>query len=340
LPDRLDDAEFWKLRTSLSEPGGYFRIADNFTSNEREVGQLVTMLRQRGVRGGVYLGVGPEQNFSYITAIEPGMAFVLDIRRQAAMQHLLFKAVFELALDRPEFIALLFSKPRPAGLDRHAPIQQIWEAFLRVDTDAALASRNRDRLVDRLVSTHGFPLTADEIDEVRWVLDAFVSIGPAISTRGGGGGGARGGSGGTFAELTGWAFDDTGAPQGFLARDADYQRVRSLHERNLIVPITGDFGGPKALRAIGAWVRERGGRVSAFYVSNVEQYLFQDGKNGTFYDNVATLPTDDTSVFIRPYALRQLGARESALCAVPGFLRLATAGRVLSNFDALACAAR
>ena len=41
LPTRLSDAEFWKLVSDISEPGGYFRITDNFTSNEREVGRVL-----------------------------------------------------------------------------------------------------------------------------------------------------------------------------------------------------------------------------------------------------------------------------------------------------------
>src|SRR5690606_29522322 len=129
LPAQLSDAEFWKLASDISEPGGYFRIVDNFTSNEREVGQLYSMLRARGTNGGVYLGVGPEQNFTYIAAIRPSMAFIIDIRRQAVMQHLMFKAMFELSNDRADFIAMLFGKPRPAGIDSTTSIQAIWDAF-------------------------------------------------------------------------------------------------------------------------------------------------------------------------------------------------------------------
>ena len=129
LPDKLSDADYWKIVTDFSEPGGYFRITDNFTSNEREVGAVFSMLRDTSVKGGVYMGVGPEQNFSYIAAIRPAMAFIVDIRRQAVMQHLMFKAVFELAKDRADFIALLFSKVRPDGLDTSTPIQRIWDAF-------------------------------------------------------------------------------------------------------------------------------------------------------------------------------------------------------------------
>ena len=98
----------------------------------------------------MYLGVGPEQNFTYIAAIRPQMAFVIDIRRQAVMQHLMFKAMFELAPDRADFISILFGKPRPPGIDSTTPIQRIWEAFMRVPSDSALSSRNYARVVDRL----------------------------------------------------------------------------------------------------------------------------------------------------------------------------------------------
>lgn len=103
LPARMSDAEYWKLLTDISEPGGYFRITDNYTSNEPEIGRLFSMLRQRGTTGGVYIGVGPEQNLTYIAAIKPQMAFVIDIRRQAVVQHLMYKAIFEMAADRADF---------------------------------------------------------------------------------------------------------------------------------------------------------------------------------------------------------------------------------------------
>jgi hypothetical protein len=99
------------------------------------------MLRETDVQGGVYLGVGPEQNLSYIAAIRPAMAFVIDIRRQAVVQHLLFKAVFELSDDRADFISLLFSKPRPAGLTPTTPIQEIWNAYEPVATDQTAAEK-------------------------------------------------------------------------------------------------------------------------------------------------------------------------------------------------------
>jgi hypothetical protein len=336
LPARLTDAEYWKLATDISEPGGFFRITDNYTSNENEVGRLFTMLRDRGVQGGVYLGVGPEQNFSYIAAIRPAMAFIVDIRRQAAMQHLMFKAMFELSANRAEFLSILFSRATPTGVDPKADIQRIWEAFFAVPYDADLAAKNRQRVVDRLTRTHRFTLTADELVQLDNVISAFVMYGPGITTRGSAAG-RGGGNNVTFADLTGWSTDASGKPQSFLSSDAHYQTIKALHDKNLIVPVSGDFGGPKAIRAIGEYLRARKATLTAFYVSNVEQYLFQDNKHQVFYDNVAALPLTEGSVFIRPYALRRAWSPDQALCAIQPFLRSASSGRVYTNNDALAC---
>jgi len=333
LPARLSDAEFWSLVTDISEPGGYFRISDNFTSNEREIAIVSTMLRETRVSGGVYIGVGPEQNFSYIAAIRPDMAFIVDIRRQAVMQHLMFKAIFEMAPDRADFVSLLFSKPRPPGLGSDSSIQNIWQAFTPVAIDVEAGKRTYARIVERLAKTHRFPFTAEESEQLQWVFDAFQSYGPSITTRGGGG---YGGNSWTFADLTGSMTDSAGATQSFLSTEDHYRYVKMLQDKNLIVPVSGDFGGPKAIRAIGAYLRDRRATVSAFYVSNVEQYLFQDGKQKEFFDNVTTLPITPASVFIRPYSLRSYPARP--LCPIGAFVQAFNGGRIYSNNQALACA--
>lgn len=336
LPAKLSDAEFWSLTTDISEPGGYFRIADNFTSNEAEVGKLFTALRERKLSGGVYLGVGPEQNFSYISAIKPSMAFIIDIRRQAAIQHLMFKAMFELSKDRADFISLLFARPKPKDLDAAAPIDKIWEAFFAVAKDDAFAAKTRERVIEQLTKTHKFTFNTDELGMLDWVLSAFVQYGPGITTNGSMSNG-RGGGGvnrTTFADLTGWSFDNAGYAQSFLSTDENFQIVKALHDKNLIVPVTGDFGGAKALRGIGSYISSHGSKVTAFYLSNVEQYLFQDNKATIFYDNVATLPISDASVFIRPYALRRGG---NALCGIGSFLKSLQAGRVFDNNSATDC---
>ena len=333
LPARLSDADFWRLETDASEPGGYFRIEDNYTSNEMEIGQLYSMLRARGVSGGVYMGVGPEQNFTYIAAIRPKMAFVVDIRRQAVMQHLMYKAMFEMANDRADFISLLFAKPRPRGLDTATSIQDMWEAFRPVKSDSAMSAQNYVRMMDRLTKTHRFAFTPDEFAQLKAVYNAFYAFGPQISTRG-----YPTGRGGDFADLTGYSRDSIGQARSFLTSEDNYRYVKTLQERNLIVPVSGDFAGPKAIRAIATYVNDHAGIVRAFYVSNVEQYLFGDGHQYEFYSNVATLPVDSASVFIRPNSMRRFGIGPmESLCPIGPFIRAVEARRVLNNNDALAC---
>src|SRR4029079_7454216 len=58
-------------------------------------------------------------------------------------------------------------------------------------------------------------------------------------------------------------------------------------------------GGPKAIRSVATYLKAHGATVSAFYLSNVEDYLYQDGKWSAFCRNVAALPLDGSSTFIR-----------------------------------------
>jgi hypothetical protein len=343
LPDKLSDADYWKLVTDMSEPGGYFRIVDNFTSNEMEVGQLFTMIRQQKVSGGVYLGVGPEQNLTYIAAIRPRMAFLFDIRRQALLQHQMFKAIFELSPDRADFISMLFAKSRPAKLDSMTEIRAMWDAFWYVPTDTAMARTNYTRITDQLTKTRGFTFTPDEAATMKNVYDSFIAYGPTITTNGPQSAGRGGNNANTFADMTGYSYDASGLPQSFLSSEDNYRYLRGMHLNNLIVTVTGDFGGPKAIRAVGDYLKSHDGTVSAFYVSNVEQYLFMDGKEGQFYANVATLPMTETSIFIRPYSMRGFGrgggsyGTTLSLCPIAGFLRAVRGNRVYTNNDALAC---
>ena len=340
MPTKIADAEYWKTINDLAEPGGYFRIPDNFTSNEIEVGWIFSRLQETKVNGGVYLGVGPEQNLSYIASIRPKMAVLFDIRRQAMVQHQIFKAIFELSPDRADFIQMTFAKPRPAKLDSTTEIRAMWDAYWYVPTDTAMARKNYTRIVEHLTKTHGFAFNEYEMQMMKNVYDAFIAYGPVITTNGGQNGGRQPAN--TFADMTGYSYDAAGMPRSFLSSEDNYRYVRNLHLNNLILTVTGDFGGPKAIRAVADYLKARGGVVSAFYVSNVEQYLFMDGKANAFYANVATLPIDDKSVFIRPYSMRNFNrdggyGTTNSLCPIGGFLRAVSAGRVYSNNDALAC---
>jgi hypothetical protein len=116
---RLTDREFWKLASGFSESDGTFH-SENLVSNEALFQNILPQLEASAVPGRAYVGVGSEQNFSYIATVKPAMAFIVDIRRGNFDLHLLYKALFELSVDRADFVSRLFSRKRPARLGASA----------------------------------------------------------------------------------------------------------------------------------------------------------------------------------------------------------------------------
>src|SRR5262245_26019009 len=97
----------------LSEAEGTFDT-DNLISNERSYLHVVPALLSAGVSGGAYIGVGPDQNFSYIARIRPTVAYIIDVRRDNMLLHLLLKALFARAPDRVAYLSLLTGRSPPA----------------------------------------------------------------------------------------------------------------------------------------------------------------------------------------------------------------------------------
>ncbi len=306
--DRIDDRAFWGMVTGFSEPEGYFR-SDNLVSNETTFQAVIPELERRTAAGGVYLGVGPEQNFTYIVALRPRLAFIIDIRRQNLLLHLFYKALMELSTDRADFVGRLFSRPRPASLNAASTVKELFDAYDTVAPSRQLFLENLRLVRDRLVRVHGFGLSTDDLHVIEVVYEAFHAGGPdltyAFPRLSRGYGGFRGylGYGGRFPSYATLMTetDDQGRPQSYLASEARFQTLKALEEENRIVPVVGDFAGDKALRAVGDYLRRRGVTVTAFYTSNVEQYLFRGDDWRRFFGNVSTLPVDDASTFIRAY---------------------------------------
>jgi hypothetical protein len=338
LPARLTDQEFWKLVTSSSEADGFFQ-SDNLVSNELTMQQIIPELVKQRAPSGVYLGVGPDQNFTYIAAMRPKIAFIVDIRRLASMQHLMYKALFELSESRADFVSMLFSRPKPRGLPADASPMQLLEAFYPVPSDSTMYWRNLNAVKDHLTRTHGFTLSADDLGGIDYVFTSFYLGGPDITYNYGGGFGRSRGMP-SFADLI-VATDAEGINRGFLSTEQQYEVVRQLQLRNLVVPVVGDFAGPKAMRAVGEYLKSHGAVVSAIYTSNVEQYLFRDPhKWRQYYDNVATMPLDSTSTFVRAVFSFGVaggggsGARSlTMLQPVIGLLKAVREGKVQSYMD-------
>jgi hypothetical protein len=334
LPARLSDTDFWKLSADFSEPGGYFRF-ENFLSNESGFQTVVPQLQKTVKPGTVYFGVGPEQNFTYIAELRPAMAFVFDIRRGNLHEHLLYKALFELSADRAEFVSRLFSKPRPMKLDSTVSADSIFNAYWFVATDSALHRRNLAAVRAQLVQTHGLQLSTDDLAGIDYVYNTFYYAGPRIDYSYPD---PPSGWAPTYADLM-VARDAAGVQRSFLATEDRFRFIKDLQTRNLIVPVVGDFGGPKAIRAVGDYVRQRGGIVSAIYASNVEQYLFQSDSWRRYYESVATLPLDSTSTFIRSVGPQGGGGGfprlPTALSSVQSILDAYRSGRIISYYDVI-----
>lgn len=343
IPASLSAEDFHALSTSLSEPNGYFR-SDNLVSNEHTFQYVIPALRKAAPSRGVYLGVAPDQNFTYIAVMRPRMAFIVDIRRGNLLQHLMYKALFALSATRAEFVSRLFSKPHPPGLAADVPVDRMFSAFARTPSNELLFRDNLDQVRAYLTGTLGFPLSATDLDQLERIYFAFYWDGPNLRYSSTPSGFGRRGftrtSFPTFEELA-LQSDWDGQRHSYLASEDRFRLVKDLQERNLVVPVVGNFAGPTALRGVGAWVRERGAAVSVFYVSNVEQYLFQDGVFEAFAENVATLPLSPGATFIRSvsdrfgYQGRQLwgDGRASALDPIGEFLEAYRAGRLRSYYD-------
>src|SRR5262249_44026205 len=115
VPEQLSDQQFWQIIDDFSEPNGYFR-SENLLSNENAFQHVIPTLQTTLPAAGVYLGVGPEQNFTYIAALKPRLAFIDDIRRGNMHLQLLYKTFMGLSRDRADFLRHLLARPRRKDL--------------------------------------------------------------------------------------------------------------------------------------------------------------------------------------------------------------------------------
>jgi hypothetical protein len=302
IPERLDDTTFWAMVNDMSEPGGYFH-SDNFVSNELGFQYVIDETLAAVGTGGAYVGVGPDQNFTYIAALRPQIAFIVDIRRQNMLQHLMYKALIEMSSDRADFLARLFSRnwsiAPPPGLEADS----LFTMLADLPRDTLEYEANLTAIFNRLTRDHGFTLDSEDSTGLRYVYNAFFTSGTALTYSSNSIRGFARGMPSYRMLMT--ATDADGLNRSYMGSDAAFAALKDLQHRNLIVPITGDFAGPRALRAVGEWLRQRQASIDVFYVSNVEQYLFQQTDAWRqFYDNVSTMPRDRHGLFIRSVSNR------------------------------------
>jgi hypothetical protein len=292
----LTDHEFRSLITSLSERGGTF-VTDNIVSNEIALQDVLPELER--VHRGAYVGVGPEQNLTYITALKPSIAFVVDLQRGNLLLHLMYKALIEMSTDRADFLSRLFARPRPSSVSSETSAAAMFDAYAAVPVSEQLAAATQQALMDRLTRVHGIALDEHDREAIAKTYRALAKGGPNL----------RGDFGRStsipswvpsYAEMHSQTASD-GRTRSFLGSESNFATLKSYETRNLIVPIVGDFAGDKALRAVGDYLRRRGMKVGTFYASNVEEYLFRSDAWKRFFRNLALLPLDDNATLIRTY---------------------------------------
>jgi hypothetical protein len=292
-----DHKAFAALSARLSEPGGYFD-SDNLISNETSYLHVIGKLRELGIHGGVYVGVGPDQSFSYIAKIRPRLAIMIDIRKDNLLQHLLFKAMFARAHNRIEYLCTYFGKPIPKtkGWENRG-VKELAEYIDSTASDSRLFEKTSKELRQD-IQKFGIPLTQSDLETIGKVQRAFFSAGldiryssyhrPPRSIYP------------PYRELL-LETDLGGQQQNYFNSEDDFQFIKKLEDQDLIVPVVGDLSGPQAMKAIGQYVTEIKEKVSAFYVSNVEFYLQRQGTFDRFAENLKSFPIDDHSVIIRSY---------------------------------------
>jgi hypothetical protein len=288
---------FAALSEQLSEPNGDFDT-DNLISNESSYLHVVPALEQGGVTGGVYIGVGPDQNFSYIARLRSASAFIIDIRRDNLLLHLLFKALFSASRSRMEYLSLLTGRAAPDRLDswRDATIDKIVMYLDEAKAmPAATLAANAERLHEAIRKT-GMKLSDQDHATIDRFHSQFIRAGLSLQFQSTGRPAREYYP--TYRDLL-LETDRRGRQLCYLASEDDFQFVKGLQARDLIVPVVGNLAGPHALAAIGQEIARRGEKVSAFYISNIENYLLRDGSFPRFVDNVKKLPHTDKSVIIR-----------------------------------------
>ena len=338
LPEKLSAAEFARLIREFSEDGGEFH-SDNLISNETSYLHIVDKLKQLNAPGGAYIGVGPEQNFTYIAKTHPRIVFIIDLRPLAVMQHLSYKAIFQLAPTRAEFLSRLLSIPLVKGKApaASASINDLVQYFGTTPADEKFYAANLAQLRQMIQKDFQITFTEQEQQGLEYVLRSFKEDGLSIAYQ------LRNSFRGMYFPSLKEILTQTdlqGKQGGFLTNDEDYNTVRNLQLRNLIIPVTGNFAGTKAFPAVADYLRKYKLTVSTIYTSNVEQYLFEYQVFDGFVANIKKLPLNEQSLFIRSassrgrHPARQAGFMfTSLLQRVPVFLKDYDEGRYKTYVD-------
>jgi hypothetical protein len=313
---------------------------DYLVSNETDYQHVVPFLRQYSKPGNVYIGVGPDQNFTYITAVHPAFSFIVDYRTENQLLHYLFKACFELSTTRQEYLSILFSKPLDDHLKKDSCfLSYLLEYFSKASSDEVFFKQNSFLTQERIKNYR--KLISNKILEIiQKIHRCFFRYNLNLRTRNG---------------ITSWlgypyptyydflsARDRNGACWSFLDDDDRFLWLKRMQYRNKIISLAGDLSGSRTLNTLASFIREKSKKVSVLYVSNSEELLFRYNLFKAYVENIQQLPIDEDSIIIRSVVNRTdrkhpAGQEGHMLTTVAQrmifFLNLFSEGRYRSYWD-------
>jgi hypothetical protein len=326
------DSSFAAVVKALSGPETGPR-GDNFLTNEDSFARVAGDIGRRVPRDGVYLGVGPDQNFTYIAHARPSLSLIVDYRRRNTLLHLLHKALFALAGDRVAYLSRLTAR-RPGAIGAGADAGALVGAFAGRPLD-------RDWLAMTVADVRAMLGPLGVVRDAEWPELETIQrrlAGPGLASR--------------FLALPMYpaladlirSADRGGTPAHFLARDDLYRAVRERQGAGRVVPLVGDWAGPDLGPRLGGWLSRRRLAVSLLYISDVEFFLLRAGRFAAYLANLEALPWAEGALLVRTstrplegHPERQPGDGATTIVRpVAAFLRAAGAGRIATADDLFA----
>ena len=264
-------------------------------SNEVGHQNVIPYFQQHINPRNIYIGVGPDQNYTYISIARPSFAFILDNREENQILHYLFKACFELASSRQEYLSILFSKPLKYNISLLSLCDMV-HYFSQIEGDINYFNKNWD-LLYKAIQKYRQNISKNNIYQIHAMYEEFFEYHLLLRTRN---------------DLTSWqgwpypnyrdfilATDQTGRSWNFLNDDLRFQWLKTMQRNNRIIPIVGDLTGGKTLRTIAEFATKKGIPISTIYISNAEQLIFQEQLFDQYMSNIKNLPKDSSGLLIR-----------------------------------------
>jgi hypothetical protein len=253
------------------------------------------------------------------------------------LEHLWYKAIFAISSNRLEFLSNLVSREVPRSKPGLS-LEQIVSAVDLAPTSEKLFQKNLSTVKSLLTDKYRLKLSSADLDKIEYVYRTFWQEGLELRFSSIGRNNAANYP--TFQDML-FETDRQGRQQSYLSSEELFQELKKFEAENRLIPIVGDFAGAHAFKAFGTFLKNNGLRLTTFYTSNVEFYLFNTPSWPRFVANVRSLPLAPDSIFIRSYfgtgrrhPLNVSGHRSTSLIKpmIP-FLADDDAGRLTDYWD-------